>query len=176
MSAPRVDRVTAPLVPGRYYLVPTVFTTWHGKPRKWPVIGPEHVDIDFFDFSLPHYHLDARFLREGHRGIHETLVYPVHGQRDNNWKVGELPKPVWRRLKCQRATNGFNPHHQEITKMRQHFAGQQCASGRGGWICPHRKASLGSVLPDENGVITCPLHALRINAATGIVLPAGGTQ
>ncbi len=49
------------------------------------------------------------------------------------------------------------------------FAGQECAAGKGGWICPHRKASLGSIQPVD-GIITCPLHGLRIDAASGKVL------
>lgn len=58
-------------------------------------------------------------------------------------------------------------------KCQKAYEGQQCkrSSKSGGWICPHRKANLTGVVP-YNGVITCPLHALKICAETGVVLPA----
>jgi Rieske 2Fe-2S protein len=56
-----------------------------------------------------------------------------------------------------------------VHTLRKLFAGHQCAAGKGGWICPHRKASLGSIQPVD-GIITCPLHGLRIDAATGKML------
>ncbi len=34
----RADRQTAPLVEGRFYLVPTVRAKWFGKLADWPVI------------------------------------------------------------------------------------------------------------------------------------------
>lgn len=166
MSVPRIDRLTTPPIVGRFYLVPTVRTAWCGKLADWPVIGPKHDDREFFAFSEPHYHLDARFLRPGHPGIHKTLNYPVHWPRGLD---GVMPKPVWRRRKCQRTTNDFNPHHATITAMCVAFAGRQCALGPGGWICPHRKAALGSVVPVD-GIIICPLHGLKIDAATGVCL------
>ena len=36
-----------------------------------------------------------------------------------------------------------------------------------GMICPHRGADLSGIGPDENGIITCPLHRLRWRANTG---------
>ena len=40
-----------------------------------------------------------------------------------------------------------------------------------GWICPHQATPLGSIEPVD-GIIICPLHGLRIDAQTGIVVPS----
>lgn len=56
--------------------------------------------------------------------------------------------------------------------IQRHYAGAKCAKGKGGWVCPHQKASLGSIMPID-GVITCPLHGLKIDAETGIVIDNG---
>jgi Rieske [2Fe-2S] domain len=163
----RVDRLTEPLVTGRFYLVPTVRAKWNDVEKEWPVIGPYHEDADRFSFKDFHYHVDARFLKQF--WYHEVVAgRPLHplpymgGQK--------LPSPILRRRKCYFAWLPYTEEHRkEIVKLRADFAGQQCERGKGGWICPHRKASLGSVLPDR-GVIICPLHGLAINAATGHVL------
>lgn len=183
----RVDRVSGPLVVGQFYLVPCVRGQWIGQPRRrrvwdhaivvayWPVIGPEHEDGQFFGFDTPHYHVDARFLPLDDGRIDQTLTYPLHGRKGlwtTDGKSEPLPKPVWRRRKCIRAGTGFDPWNSTpIRKMREHFAGAQCARNAGGFVCPHRQAPLGSVVP-KDGVIVCPLHGLRIDAATGVVLPA----
>jgi hypothetical protein len=165
--------VSGPLVVGQFYLVPTVHTTWCGTAGDWPVIGPEHNDIEFFHFTTMHYHVDARFLPPNSTRIHQTLSYPLHARHPPYaGKKETLPKPVWRRRKCHRASIGFNPYDPRITIMRQHYAGRQCARNSSGFVCPHRHAPLGSIVP-VNGVITCPLHALKIDAITGIVLAPG---
>src|SRR5258708_5362853 len=167
----RVDRQTAPLVEGRFYLVPTVRAKWYGKLADWPVVGPLHEDREFFRFELDHYHVDPRFLprrmKDGvvDRAFSAPLCIPP------------LPPAMMKRRKCVRShVDYFLPYFGRDTSpvdvLRKHFAGQQCAAGKGGWICPHRKASLGSIQPVD-GIITCPLHGLRIDAATGQVLGEG---
>lgn len=59
-----------------------------------------------------------------------------------------------------------------VMAIQRHYAGAKCAKGKGGWVCPHQKASLGSIMPID-GVITCPLHGLKIDAETGIVIDNG---
>lgn len=170
MMLERVDRVTGPLVVGQFYLVPTVRLRWSGLLRDWPVIGPPHEDREFFNFSQTHYHVDARFLPPDSKRVYHTLHYPLHGERRSGKEDGPVPPPEWRRRKCIRAAvEGFHNPHPAAGEMRRHYAGVQCASNAGGWVCPHRQAPLGSIVPVD-GVITCPLHALRIDAATGVVL------
>lgn len=168
---PRANCMTGPLIEGQFYLVPTVKAKWYGKLASWPVIGPLHEDVEFFRFRFDHYHVDARFLARGVRNPYRVYEGPLHVL------PGEppLPKPVMSRRRCVRAHLEFHVNYFRDTSplpaLRKHFAGRQCAHGKGGWICPHRKASLGSIVPVD-GIITCPLHGLQINAASGKVLEA----
>ncbi len=173
----RVDRMTEPLVAGRHYLVWTVHGQWQHMLRDWPVVGPRHNDKEFFNFSAEHYHIDSRFLplKAKYRG--DTLMYPLHAHEARSWSNAPavpLGEPMLRKRKCVKAEIEVIIPWQRKTdvlfEMHAHYAGQQCASGKAGWICPHRKASLGNVQPID-GVITCPLHLLKIDAETGVVLP-----
>lgn len=166
----RVDRITTPLLKGEYYWVPTVHGRWRGQVANWPVIGPLHNDVEYFNHEWKHYHVDARFVRLSPELRLSTFRSPLTAQPYYDPKV-LLPAPVFRRRKCHWPSIEY-PHgaHERIQRLRKDFAGTQCHHGKGGWICPHQKASLGSITPID-GVITCPLHGLRIDAATGKVLP-----
>lgn len=179
MTIERVDRLTSPPIVGQFYLVRTVCETYFGKFKDWPVIGPEHDDVEFFGFKDQHYHVDFRFIRCSDALVAERHPYVLHPPRRISGVASPtLAKPVWHRRKCVRSQLGFFlPRSRFIDtsplyKLRNAFAGRQCArDARGGFICPHRKAPLGSIQPDKDGVITCPLHGLRIDASTGVVVP-----
>lgn len=164
----RVDRMTEPLVVGRLYMVPTVRGTWNRIARHWPVFGALHNDGDRFPFDADHYHIDARFLTLARHLIESNAFRePLH----SHWDEHDLPKPIYRKLKCRRSFIPYPLHNYvQIRGIQGDWSGQQCPRGKAGWICPHRKASLGSIEPVD-GVITCPLHGMRINAETGVVLP-----
>lgn len=177
----RADRQTSPLVEGRFYLVPTVRAKWFDKLTDWPVIGPLHEDREIFGFDQDHYHIDARFLPRTYRRIYRVFQYALHAHYwAHHFAANEgkpppvLPAPVLLKRKCIRSHVPYDPPWERaavpIGTLRKAFAGHQCAAGKGGWICPHRKASLGSIQP-VGGVITCPLHGLRIDAVDGKVLP-----
>lgn len=168
MAIERVDRVAGPLVEGALYLVPTVRAKWYKTINDWPVIGPKHTDERFFNLKEEHYHIDVRFMRSEWRKRSGSNAFssPL-----TNCREGEMPSPVFRRRKCRAALVAYPfAGFREIVHLQGYFAGQICPRGKGGWICPHQKASLGSVLPVD-GVITCPLHGLRIDAQSGTVLP-----
>ena len=87
-----------------------------------------------------------------------------------------LQPVIWKRRKCLRSRNPVQDLILESvasTKamrcIRADFAGRQAAHDGRGWVCPHRKVPLAGQ-PVENGVITCPLHLLQIDVATGTVL------
>lgn len=186
---PRIDRMSEPPVAGRWYLVPCVRAQYFERIDEWPVIGPEHSDAEFFNFTLQHYHIDGRFLtvtqwrsiggREykapGFRvgapfGLELLSMTPLQTSKKIN--PDGLPAPTLRRVRCSQQSLVYPFVAVPPTdKIHAAYAGHQCARGKAGWICPHRKASLGSIAP-EYGVVTCPLHGLRIDATTGIVLPA----
>lgn len=165
MSTERIDRLPASPVIGQFYLVPTVHYEWHDKVRAWPVMGAIHNDSDRFTFPHDHYHLDTRFTPAWcitRRPFATPLI-----ELPNR---GPMPSIKFRKMRCRRTMETY-PHHnqKEIIAIQRDYAEQQCAHGKGGWICPHRKFSLGSIEPID-GIVTCPLHGLRIEAASGRVI------
>lgn len=143
----RVDRLTEPVVEGRYYLVPTVEAIHFQHLTAWPVIGPEHSDAEFFNFRANHYHIDGRFLSQrlmrhvpDNRWLHSSPL-----QTHYALNPGGLPRPVWRRRRCRTALLSYPLNDEKpMIALQAAFAGKACTAGKGGWICPHRKAPLGS--------------------------------
>lgn len=182
MSPQRIDRLTSPPVVGELYLVPTIrFYAYGGVSSWWPVIGPRHEDKEHLDFEHLHYHVDVRFLsptqqrlmRAHDRSVSvETVAARV--PISNCFGDPPAPHPTFRELRC-RAINHSYPsalagQWDNFRQLWVSYAGQTCKRGKGGFVCPHRHFPLGSIAPVSD-VITCPLHGLRIDAASGHVLP-----
>ena len=175
MIMQRVDRLKEPPVKGRFYLVPAILWSWHGSRRHlwWPVIGNKHRDPEFFNFNHLHYHVDPRFLNRKHLAqlfhrrdvgkLGDVLSMPL-----NSVFLPDGPgKPQLRRMRCAGAEILYPfADRVPVIGLNKHHAGQQCARGKRGWVCPHKHVALGNVAPID-GVITCPLHGLRIDAETG---------
>jgi hypothetical protein len=181
------DLTDAPVV-GQFYVVPTICgALWHdGQLADWPVLLPGHADAQFFPhFPWSHHHVDPRFVdrrwwkelgslkpgaSEDARAEKSLQSWPV-SLRD---RLGPPAPIVWRRRKCQRSAVAYQHHDKEPPRsLKAHFAGQQCARNRTGWVCPHQHYALGSIAP-AGGVITCPMHGLQIDVETGRVLAADG--
>jgi nitrite reductase/ring-hydroxylating ferredoxin subunit len=178
----RVIELSAPPVVGRWYLVPTVrWGYMNDVARDWPVFLPKHEDARFFEFKDVHYHPDPRFISKALDALvwgidapdqlgnlqRAPLARKLHGP----WSKIEPGEPVWRRRLCQTTDVSYQfGHYAAVAALRDHFAGQRCKSNRHGWVCPHQHWPMGSLAPDENGVLTCPLHGLRVRAADGLVL------
>lgn len=173
---------------GKMYAVPTVRYPWFGRVADWPIIGPRHADVEFFNFRSLHYHVDHRFLTNRqvafldrrHRysisygsGLAAAYGNPL-AQRDPNDFNQDLPhpKPIVRRLLCRREWVPY-PHGNQraVQELRAAFADKHLIQTPEGHTCPHRGVSLATIEPDENGVITCPLHGLRWCAKTGHAIP-----
>lgn len=190
----RADRLKAPPVLGKFYLVPAVRWSFNttfgiGDPAKtleqlealpcakwWPVWGRKHNDIEFFNFPHEHYHIDPRFLtkrqwKEFDWGSHPPLA-ALQGKPLNHRDLPDgPPRAVLKRMKC--TSLDVTWQHGEakaVIQIQKKFAGHRCRDSKIGLICPHQRFPLGSIEPVD-GVITCPLHGLRINAATGHVAP-----
>lgn len=170
----KFDDLTEPPVVGRFYLVPTVIGTWHGKDGPWPVMGVKHEDAEWLSFPWLHYHLNRFFVNEEeeYRAVRSPLTENT-GYLSNS----PLPAPFLRKWKCRRSivakfpTENIPPKDRRAHmwwEMFDHFTGVQCKRSSG-WVCPHKGARLGAIIP-IGGVITCPLHGMRIDARTGIVL------
>jgi hypothetical protein len=168
MKLQRIDRLKEPPIIGQSYLVPIVRGKWHGLLRDWPVIGLRHDDLEFLNFHLHHYHVDTRFLRARRNLLASAPYTPLHEPHYQN-DAPPLGKPSFARRKCLREQHVFSGPHHVFGMMKDAFAGQQCAKGKRGFVCPHKQFPLGST-PAINGVITCPLHGLRIDAETGVLL------
>jgi hypothetical protein len=175
----RITALTAPPIVGRYYLVPTVLYPWYRDKRPWPVFLPKHNDTEHLNFHPVHYHVDPRFVAKavfenaawGKRDSFAAFQGAPLSQRSYDGKDGSAPHPdiVWRKLQCKRASIPYRFHKEIGERLTPAFAGRQCKRARTGWVCPHKNVPLGSFAPVD-GVITCPLHGLRVDATTGVVL------
>ncbi len=176
----RIDEMMEPPIVGQYYMVPTVEYRYFGRLDDWPVIGPKHEDAEILKFPWHHYHIDGRFLNARRVAfvLNQQLgsIEDIIGRRPLNYMTYGVdphpyPDPIYKRLRCRTAAFDY-PHGNQpaIKRMREMFASKSL-TGPCKRICPHRGAHLGSVSPNEHGIITCPLHGLRWNAATGNAAP-----
>ena len=187
----RSDRLKEPPIVGSWYLVPAILwnrNIWgetldsekllsdlQSKGSKWwPVWGIKHNDADHFNFPALHYHIDPRFLTKRqiaeftNRWSDRTWLQNVQAAPLNHLhlKAGP-PRPVLRRMRCtiDHSEWGFGDRAAVIS-LNTAFVGKKCGSGKRGLVCPHRHFPLGSV-KSRDGIVTCPLHGLRIDIETG---------
>jgi hypothetical protein len=181
-----------PPVVGRFYLVPVVRHKWHGKLADWPVIGPMHTDREFFKFTDKHYHVDHRFLgaRETAFALRNAPTRYRNGGDDKaialicsgyllaeSWHYGKLPagRPTLARRRCSRPHTHTPILHHMTEALRSEFRAHYGDNGDtaalaapaikledGRRLCPHRKADLSSLPSSGDGVVTCPLHGLKV--------------
>ena len=181
------------LVLGKFYSRLCVRAASVGKnrnPRWWPVIGPMHKDEDVVNARVLHYHVDYRFLEMSiRRQFLDAYINPVYGQVIQHVAplgldeqpplmletIGEMDIPVQSYLRARRLK--LKAHYPEypfaippwLKELHEIYQGQSWGVN---YICPHQQSPLTGLQPDCDGNITCPLHGLRFNAETGVVLPA----
>ena len=185
MGAQRIDRITETPVVGRWYLVRALhYDRFRKGAMAWPITGPKHTDVEFFNFDIEHYHLDVRFLTQRHLrqiGTHYVAgefgyafsqpCQPVTEAWNSDTKKYDrrpMPTPTLTRMQCRRTTVEYPfADRKPVAEINAKYQGATAKLTERGWICPHRKVALGNQIPDAHGVITCPLHGLRIDAETG---------
>lgn len=176
-----LSELREPPIVGQHYLVPVLRAyPWHRWVDDWPVFGPLHDDDEFFKFPHRHYHIDVRFVTAVQRKRmasaafgHEmrsvsyapefsAFAYPLNSRQ----KAVPAHRPPLVRLRCSQSDwkfGGFD-NQGRIQAMRDALGDPApaivLADGRK--LCPHRKADLSSLTPDEDGIVTCPLHGLRV--------------
>lgn len=179
MTVKLENTIGDPIV-GKYYLVPAIWYKFFERVTWWPVLGPPHEDGELLEFPYQHYHHDWRFTpwcgynraRDGYGRFSadaRPFAWPLmrHGE-----PVPEFP--TLKRLQCKRRMKmpaELTKPGQGFSVVQKHFAGHTVKEGPHGLICPHRGAPLHTISPDEDGVVTCLLHGLRICTRTRTVLP-----
>lgn len=165
----RLSDLREPPVVGRYYMVPVIDYMYLGRRDTWPAIGPRHNDAELIGFPYAHWHVDVRFLtarqvkRMCLRGSVEMVAarYPL-------CTIGvELPaKTRLVKRRCRAASWEYN-----VARKRPWEEAFDEAFGKiaepirlrdGRLLCPHRKVDLSQFPPDADGIVTCPLHGLRV--------------
>jgi hypothetical protein len=170
---PLLADLREPPVVGQFYMVPAIEYPYCGLVDKWAVLGPKHADAEFLQFTEHHYHIDARFLTASQeRRILNWLPsrYSTIEECAGGWPLSnrdvKLPdgRPALIKRKCRRQTYGYAFDWQPgIKALHDHFAGREAIRLDDGRIlCPHRKADLTQFPPDADGMVTCPLHGLRV--------------
>ena len=113
----------------------------------YPIHLHKHNDIENGQREY-HYHVDTRYWTEYDVGIRFPLP------------LEENQKLVYRYMERKRTHEKFPTPIRMIKKSKLKH---KCIhKGK----CPHRGYDLTNVEPDENGVITCPLHSLKFDAKT----------
>ncbi|MGE0701593.1 MAG: Rieske 2Fe-2S domain-containing protein [Hyphomicrobiaceae bacterium] len=171
---------------GRMYWVPALFFTRTLLLKKlwWPVTGALHTDPEFFHFHAPHCHLDTRFLNQRHAPhlprqmrlcdnyLGNALACPATADSVFAYVPGPHPapeKPTPKLMRCKRLEPAY-PFGQtkQVVALNAAFATNRVrhdAEGRP--VCPHRGYRLDQLAPGGDGIVTCPLHGLRIRLSDG---------
>lgn len=181
MCAPATAFESKPYVVGRRYPIKMVYGRLYTRLGWWPVLGELHEDKDIVGFKFLHFHIDWRFASAGQLKFLERREC---GARERAWygvplmlteRIGEGahftagPRNYQTRVSrmtCKRDWLPY-PHHRAGWQRRMKEAYADSCLVRG--ICPHRGYDL-SHEPVIDGVVTCPLHGLRFDAATGRAL------
>lgn len=163
-----VENIKRPLKKGEVFLVPCMYQNKNGYEYITPVINHPHNDVENGQ-RIVHYHADYRFL------IYEyvdDLLY-VKNQH-SKYIFCENKRPVLHvdgeivHILLPVINEDFagitSPVHIKNSKLKH-----DCVyKGK----CPHRGYDLSQVRA-INDVITCPLHGLRFDAWTGVLLKKG---
>lgn len=161
----KIDELTSPPVPGRFYLVPCVrvpFKTIAFKIGDWvPIIGSLHDDKEI-GANFLHFHYDRRFFKAA------VPARSVIAFSRYNFIFPDLNTPIeYRRKKCYRLADSiFRSGTRSTVCLLEEVLPEDLLLQ--GTRCPHRGFDLASV-PIENGCVTCPLHGLKWEIGVGLV-------
>jgi hypothetical protein len=182
---PLLSDLREPPTVGKFYMVPAVHYAWHDHTKHWPVLGPLHEDSEFFGFDNHHYHIDMRFVtasecrfalrklpffaRSGDPEIDIGTVFSGIPLANRNTPV-PTGRPQLRRMRCARAYKGTRLLQSLLVAVAIEAALQERYGSPaepihlrdGRKLCPHRKVDLSQYTPDAEGIVTCPLHGLRV--------------
>lgn len=176
MTTPLLSELREPPVVGRYYMVPTIHGALLEITDDWPVLGALHHDRGGpLNFPHNHYHVDARFLTAGQERklrpwasgslVGEPIERVVSGWVIHNLRWNCIGRPPLARKRCRRESWNYAAGHMlAIQRLREERGDpvEPIRRADGRLLCPHRKADLSQFPPDQDGIVTCPLHGLRV--------------
>lgn len=176
MSVPLLSDLREPPVAGRYYMVPVIDYKYCSRDGQWPTLGPLHHDKGDVGFEHLHFHVDFRFLTArqvrqvaGHywrRSAAVTVaIAPLCDRRE------EIPrKPYLAKRKCRVSGWAYalpsRARWMDKFDARYGTVAEPIRIKGGRLLCPHRKVDLSSFEPDADGIVTCPLHGLRVRCGS----------
>jgi hypothetical protein len=160
---------------GKFYDVPCVRTlcaVWGSEPGLWlPIFGGLHEDADIIGFQWQHWHIDWRFASNK---FMERASYKWEHRYDKSFfarvvRERDLADGITiKRRKCLRQMPDFPSQVEwmlELEKEYRNHVLSDCLK------CPHRGANLSAMVPDENGLVVCPMHGLRWNVKSRTLFP-----
>ena len=170
----KIDELKSPPIIGKYYLVPCLKyedLAYFKVDGKWikdeyylekvqdytytyyvPIINHPHSDKENGQPEV-HYHIDERFTPKKY-SILNVEYNPKRIIKHSNIEIEYVV------LQCN--TN-YQSSITPVSFISKSKLKHDCVyKGK----CPHRGYDLSQEIPDENGIITCPLHGLklRVNA------------
>ena len=87
-------------------------------------------------------------------------------------KGGVLPKmppmdPTWYRTRRKRCSGEYPAYPPTTTWLRELEEAYKDSRLSESMVCPHRGADLSGFRPNDDGIVTCPLHGLKWHVRTG---------
>lgn len=174
MSVANIADLREPPVVGRFYMVPVIDFRYCSTDGQWPTLGPLHHDKGDVGFEPLHFHVDFRFLTA--RQVRQIAPYFGRGAEGTvavaplNQRGVDIPRKTYlAKRKCRVSGWAYSvPHRpQWMDKFDARYGevAQPLRIKGGRLLCPHRKVDLSSFEPDADGIVTCPLHGLRVCVA-----------
>ena len=198
VEIPTYPRLPETPIVGRRYLRPCVRASWPRTQPKWiPVVGTLHKDTEHLHADFLHIHVDHRFLCDRDRqralreaedyerfdGVNPVFMIPISKvvpagtvQTITVEEAIRSNHPVEKWLSVRRRPYlGPYPEYPQVERtswrlgLTAAYADHQLTDGH---IGPHQGTDLTGIAPDDDGVVTCPLHGLRWCARTGRIVAA----
>lgn len=157
------DIIESKLIPDETYLVPHVKVI-HTDPfnksadKYYPVYPHLHNDAENGQ-EIPHYHIDHRIATTN---AVQAIRIEVGTKGYTVSKIEYLPAKF------------LGHKHGEVTSVNLLSNSIMNVKNLNRNRCPHRGYDLSKIVPDENDVITCPLHSLKICKHTNKILNHNG--
>lgn len=145
---------------GNTYKVPCAVFNYAGRHYVLPVYDHIHDDAENGQ-NYPHYHVDFRFVSRKHYGFNTSPKNwpPMRVNLDRS----DMMQFIGIRYRYRR----FHRHEHEGTTGTVLIGMSKLDWSKVEEMkCPHRGYDLTNLIPDCNGVVTCPLHGIKVKLKT----------